>query len=119
MALAIAVGTLLIAGSLFSLLAALGILRFPDLYTRMHAASKAGTIGSGLLLLAAGLHALDIAILLRSLAGFGFFLLTAPIAAHLLAKTAHDAGYSMSSLSVVDQLPVPKQEPAAGKQEQS
>ena len=39
------------------LLAALGVLRFPDLYTRMHAASKAGTVGSSLLLIAAGLQA--------------------------------------------------------------
>ena len=65
MLVAIAVSVLLVVGSLFSLLAALGLLRFPDLYTRMHAASKAGTVGSGLLLLAAGLHALDIAILLE------------------------------------------------------
>src|SRR5690606_16047940 len=48
------VAFLLVAGSVFSLLAAVGLLRFPDLYTRMHAASKAGTIGSGLLLFAAG-----------------------------------------------------------------
>lgn len=106
---AIAVSVLLVLGSLFSLLAALGILRFPDLYTRMHAASKAGTIGSGLLLLAAGIHALDWAILLRALAGFAFFLLTAPIAAHLLAKAAHQAGYKLSNLSVTDQLPQSKQ----------
>ena len=110
MAIAVLTAALLIVGAIFSLLAAIGILRFPDLYTRMHAASKAGTIGSGLLLLAAGVHSLDAAILIRALAGFFFFVLTAPISAHLLAKAAHQAGYKLTKLSVVDQLPQ-KEEP--------
>jgi multicomponent Na+:H+ antiporter subunit G len=104
------VAVLLVVGAIFSLLAAIGIVRFPDLYTRMHAASKAGTIGSGLLLLAAGVHSLDPAILIRALAGFFFFVLTAPISAHLLAKAAHQAGYRLTKLSVIDQLPQ-KEEP--------
>jgi len=105
LAVAVIVAVLLVAGSLFSLLAALGVLRFPDLYTRMHAASKAGTVGSGLLLLAAGLHSQDAAIFLRASAGIGFLLLTAPISAHLLAKVAHQAGYKLTNRSVIDQLP--------------
>lgn len=106
---AICVSVLLVAGAIFSLLAAIGIVRFPDLYTRMHAASKAGTIGSGLLLLAAGLHAHELPILLRALAGFSFFVLTAPVSAHLLAKAAHQSGYKLTNLSVTDQLPSAKQ----------
>ncbi|WP_077962015.1 monovalent cation/H(+) antiporter subunit G [Ensifer adhaerens] len=109
-AVALLVAVLLVVGATFSLLAAIGIIRFPDLYTRMHAASKAGTIGSGLLLLAAGVHSLDAAILIRALAGFFFFVLTAPISAHLLAKAAHQAGYRLAKLSVIDQLPQ-KEEP--------
>lgn len=109
-AVALVVALIVVVGASFSLLAALGILRFPDLYTRMHAASKAGTIGSGLLLLAAGLHSLDGATLVRALAGFVFFILTAPISAHLLAKGAHQAGYRLTKLSVIDQLPQ-KEEP--------
>ncbi|OJF95903.1 monovalent cation/H(+) antiporter subunit G [Pararhizobium antarcticum] len=108
MAVAVIVIVLLVAGSLFSLLAALGLVRFPDVYTRMHSASKAGTIGSGLLLLAAGIHALDGAILLRAIAGFFFFLLTAPVAAHLLAKAAHQAGERLHPVSVIDQMPQDK-----------
>ncbi|MCZ4089922.1 MULTISPECIES: monovalent cation/H(+) antiporter subunit G [Sinorhizobium] len=104
-AVALVVALIVVVGAAFSLLAALGIVRFPDLYTRMHAASKAGTIGSGLLLLAAGLHSLDGAIFVRALAGFVFFILTAPISAHLLAKAAHQAGYRLTKLSVIDQLP--------------
>jgi multicomponent Na+:H+ antiporter subunit G len=104
------VAIIIVVGACFSLLAALGLLRFPDLYTRMHAASKAGTVGSGLLLVAAGLHSLEPAVFIRALAGFFFLVLTAPISAHLLAKAAHQAGYRMAKRSVIDQLPQ-KEEP--------
>jgi multicomponent Na+:H+ antiporter subunit G len=95
---------LLIVGSLFALAAAIGLVRLPDLYTRMHSASKAGTVGSGLLLLAAGLYSQDPSILARALAGFVFFLLTAPVAAHLLARVAHRSGYDLGALSVRDDI---------------
>ncbi len=95
---------LLVGGSAFALVASIGLLRLPDLFTRMHAASKAGTVGSGLLLLAAGLHAGDLAIFFRALAGFLFFILTAPISAHLLAKTAHQVGYRLHPSTIIDEL---------------
>ena len=67
-------------------------------------ASKAGTVGSGLLLLAVGLHAADIATFGRAVAGIVFFILTAPISAHLLARAAHKVGYKLSSASVRDDM---------------
>lgn len=102
--LAIAVAVMLVAGGVFTFLAALGVVRLPDVYTRMHAASKAGTVGSGLMLFAAGIHSLDLAIFLRALAGFVFFILTAPVAAHLVAKAAHGAGYRLARVTVVDEM---------------
>lgn len=104
LALALVVGAMLVAGGVFTFLAALGIVRLPDVYTRMHAASKAGTVGSGLMLFAAGIHAEDLAILTRALAGFVFFVLTAPVAAHLVAKAAHGAGYRLTRLTVIDDM---------------
>ncbi|MBB6483145.1 monovalent cation/H(+) antiporter subunit G [Rhizobium lusitanum] len=101
---AIIVAVILVGGALFALIAAIGIVRLPDLYSRMHAASKAGTVGSGLLLLAVGIHSQDLSILARALAGFVFFALTAPIAAHLLARAAHEAGYRLTEPSVRDEL---------------
>lgn len=101
---ALLVAGLMVAGALFSLVAAIGLNRLPDLYTRMHAASKAGTVGSGLLLLAVGLHAADIATFGRALAGIIFFILTAPVSAHLLARAAHKVGYKLSSASVRDDM---------------
>jgi multicomponent Na+:H+ antiporter subunit G len=103
------VAALLLSGALFSLIAAIGIVRLPDLYSRMHAASKAGTVGSGLLLLAVGIHSQDISVLARALAGFVFFVLTAPIAAHLLARAAHKAGHRLTPPSVRDELLVREQ----------
>ncbi len=87
-------GILLLIGALFSLLAAVGILRLPDLYTRMHAASKAGTMGSGLMLIAIAVIAFDGPVILRALVGVVFLLLTTPVSAHLLARAAYMVGYT-------------------------
>ncbi len=82
----------LLVGAMFSLLAALGVLRLGDLYMRLHAASKAGVVGAGLMLLAAGIVSGDGAIFLRALLGVVFLLLATPISAHLLARAALRAG---------------------------
>lgn len=94
----------ILVGAGFAFVAAVGLNRLPDVYTRMHAASKAGTVGSGLLLLAVGLHAGDLSIFARALAGFLFFVLTAPVSAHLLAMAAHKVGYPLSAQSVRDEM---------------
>ncbi|MGQ7793809.1 monovalent cation/H(+) antiporter subunit G [Faunimonas sp. B44] len=85
-------GLLIVIGAGFALVGAVGIVRFPDLYTRMHAASKAGTIGSGIILIALAVDAMQFGVATRALAGVVFLLLTAPVAAHLLARAAVSAG---------------------------
>ena len=97
-------GILIIVGSFFALTAALGLVRLPDVYSRMHAASKAGTMGSGLMMIALALVADDLATVTRAVAGVVFFLLTAPIAAHLLAKAAYSVGYKLWDKSVLDEM---------------
>jgi len=82
-------GVLLIIGAFFTLVAAVGVVRFPDVYTRMHAASKTGTVGSGVMLLAIAVHSGEFDVITRAVAGVVFFLLTAPLAAHLLARAAY------------------------------
>jgi multicomponent Na+:H+ antiporter subunit G len=86
--------TLMLIGSLLSALAALGILRFPDVYTRLHAASKAGPLGAGLILLAVGVASGDWAIAIRCVMGLLFLVLTSPVSAHLLARAALRTGIS-------------------------
>ncbi|SMC35431.1 multicomponent Na+:H+ antiporter subunit G [Fulvimarina manganoxydans] len=96
---------LVLIGSTFIALAALGVVRLPDVYTRMHSASKAGSVGSGLILLALALNSEALPETLRALAAIFFFLLTAPISAHLLAKASYTVGYSMWPGSVLDEMP--------------
>lgn len=100
----IVTGLIILLGSVFTLVAALGILRFPDLYSRSHAASKAGTLGSGLLLMALAIYSADLAIVARAFAAFLFLLLTAPIAAHLLARAAYYVGHKPWEGTSVDDL---------------
>ena len=109
------VAALLLVGTLFALVAALGLVRLPDLYTRMHAASKAGTLGSGVLLVALAIADGTGGTASRALAGVVFFLLTAPISAHLLAKAAYGVGYKLWSGSVLDEMaPSMETAPATG-----
>lgn len=98
------VGAMILVGSFFALAAAIGVLRLPDLFTRMHAASKAGPVGSGLMLLALALIAPDHATVTRAIAAVAFLLLTAPISAHLLAKAAYSVGYRLWRGSVLDEM---------------
>ena len=97
-------GLLCLAGGFFIVVAALGVVRLNDLYIRMHAASKAGTVGTGALLLALAVFSGDGGVMLRALAGVAFFLLTTPIAAHLLARSAYLAGYKPCPETVHDAL---------------
>ena len=98
------VGIMCLFGSFFVLVAAIGVLRLNDLYMRMHAASKAGTLGSGVLLLAIAVFVQDPSVVWRALAGVLFFLLTAPISAHLLARAAYNVGYQPCDLTTQDAL---------------
>lgn len=100
------VGLLMVVGALFTLFAAMGILRFPDLYSRMHAASKAGVFGSGLILIGLALFAQDYTIVTRAFLAILFLILTTPISAHLLAKASHAAGYPAWDGTVCDEMKV-------------
>lgn len=95
-------GVLLLVGALFCLLAALGLLRLPDLYTRMHASAKAGTVGAGAILLGLSIVCFDGSVLLRALAGISFLVLTNPVSAHLLARAAYLSGLRPCAGTVVD-----------------
>lgn len=100
----IIVGLMLVLGALFALVGSIGLLRLNDVYMRMHAASKAGTLGSGLALLALAVYAHELDVVTRALAGVVFFLLTAPISSHLLARAAYIAGYRPCAETKVDEL---------------
>lgn len=83
------------AGVFFIVVASIGIVRLPDLYTRVHAAGKAGTLGIVGVLLGVGVYygaSLNLAVVLRMVALIAFFFVTAPVAAHMLERAAFLAG---------------------------
>lgn len=94
----------MVIGAAFLLLAALGIVRMPDLFSRMQAATKASTMGIGCVMLAAAFHFGDIIMVARALAVIGFFFLTAPVTAHLIARASYFVGVPLWEHSVVDEL---------------
>ena len=95
---------LLVLSSLFSFVAALGMLRLPDTVIRMHAATKAGTLGAGLIFIAVAFFYADLGISLRALAAITFLLLTAPVAAHLIGRAAYYSGIRLWKKTWIDQL---------------
>ena len=111
----IVVGVLLVVGALFCLVAAIGLIRLQDVYLRMHAASKAGTLGSGLMLIALAVYAWEVDVASRALAGIIFFLLTAPISAHLLARASYIAGYKPCPQTKIDKFAESLNLPASGE----
>ncbi|RLV55004.1 monovalent cation/H(+) antiporter subunit G [Aeromicrobium phragmitis] len=81
-------GALLILGSSFALVAAIGIVRFPELLSRMHAATKPQTLGLLLILAGLGLQAEDLGDLTIIVVVALFQLLTAPVSAHMVGRAA-------------------------------
>lgn len=84
--------TLLLLGSLSMLLAAIGLLRFPDFFTRAHAGTKAASLGAGLILIAAVLPLSGEPIAVRVWLTIFFIFLTIPVAGHLLGRAAYLKG---------------------------
>jgi multicomponent Na+:H+ antiporter subunit G len=98
------VAVLAVVGGLFSLLGAVGILVMPDFYIRMHAASKAVTLGTACLLLAVGVGFGTADVLVRALLVTGFLIVTAPIAAHMIARAAYLADVPLEPGTIVNEL---------------
>jgi multicomponent Na+:H+ antiporter subunit G len=87
-ALEIAAGLSLLLGGAFALVAGVGVLRFPDVFTRLHASTKAGTLGVGLIVLALALVTEDARVASKAVGAVIFLLATAPIGAHLIGRAA-------------------------------
>lgn len=92
------------SGVAFCLLAAIGMVRMPDLYTRMQAASKAATLGAACIIVAAAIHFGSTAIATRALLMSIFLIATAPIAAHMIARVGYLIGVPLAEETVIDEL---------------
>jgi multicomponent Na+:H+ antiporter subunit G len=83
----IASWALILAGSFFTLVGAIGLVRMPDIFTRMHAASVTDTAGAGLLIFGMVLQAGFTLAALKLLMLLVLFLFTGPVVTHALAQT--------------------------------
>jgi monovalent cation/proton antiporter MnhG/PhaG subunit len=95
---------LLMIGAAFALLAGAGVVRMPDLFTRMQAATKASTLGIGSIVLAVAIHFGEMGITTRALTVIIFVFLTAPVAAHMIARAAYFVGVPLWERTIIDEL---------------
>lgn len=94
----------LIASGAFSVAAGIGLLRFPDVLSRLHAATKPQIFGLLLVIAAIALHERSLLTLLALLPVFVFQSLTAPIAAHMVGRAAYRTGQLDDESLVIDEL---------------
>jgi multicomponent Na+:H+ antiporter subunit G len=98
-------GGLLMAGATLALLAGVGVLRMPDVFTRMQASTKASTLGLGCLLAGAALRNPEFAFIVRAGSIAAFMLLTTAVAAHVIARAAARSGAPLWEGTQVDERP--------------
>jgi len=96
------VSVLIILGGFFAAVAGLGLLRLPDVLMRMHASTKAGTLGVGLIVLGVAIHFGESLIVTKALLIVIFLLLTAPVGAHLIGRAAYRTGVPLSADTLRD-----------------
>ncbi|GIE95352.1 monovalent cation/H(+) antiporter subunit G [Actinoplanes rishiriensis] len=105
----------MVAGAALSLAAGVALVRFPDLPSRMHAATKPQVLGLLLVLLGCGLRLRDTVDITTLVLVAVFQLSTAPVAAHMVGRAAYRAGQVRKELLLVDELDA--QAAAAGPQD--
>jgi multicomponent Na+:H+ antiporter subunit G len=94
----------LAVGLIFCLLAAVGIVRMPDIYTRMQASTKAGTLGIAFIIVAVAIHFGDAITALQAGLIIAFLFLTAPIASHLIARSVYFYGKRGWEAGALDEM---------------
>ena len=85
-------GALFIAGSTLALLAAVGVARMPDVFSRMQSSTKASTLGLGCLLAGLAIQQPELAVIIRAGSIGAFAMITAAVAAHVIARAAAVTG---------------------------
>lgn len=100
----VASAVFLLLGCFLALAAAVGIVRFPDLLTRVHASTKPQTLGLMFILTGIGLRMESVGATTMLFVIAAVQLVTAPIAAHMVSRTAVDFNPLRSDLLVADEL---------------
>lgn len=91
-------------GALAILFASIGILRMPDFYLRLSVSVKASTLGVGLLLACAAFIFPDVSVTTKAISIVFFLILTAPVAGHMISRTAYHTGIPTWKGTILDEL---------------
>ena len=95
-------GVLLLSGGIFCLIAGVGLVRLNDVFARMHAATKAGTLGLALVCAAVMVQAESWLEIVEALFVFLFMLASAPVGAHLIGRSAFRTHQPMDPATTAD-----------------
>lgn len=97
---------LILISSVISVISAFGMIRFPDVYTRIHAATKSTTLAVLLTLIGVFIYfwAGESFISVRIILGILFVFLTAPVAGHLIIRAAYRSKVKLAESSIEDEL---------------
>ncbi len=98
------ISIMLMAGSLFMLVAAIGVVKLPDVYMRMHAITKAASLGAILMLVAVFLRYPQWVVGIEALMVVMFVIFTSPIGAHMIARVSHRMKVPIGEGYVMDEL---------------
>lgn len=91
-------------GSLFILVAAIGLVRMPDFYLRLSVTVKAATMGAGFIIVAVALYFYQFAITSKAIAVIFFLFVTAPVSGHMICRSAYLSGSKLWKNSVIDDI---------------
>lgn len=97
---------LMLFGGVISVVSAFGIIRFPDVYSRLHAATKSSTLAVLITLSGAFLYFLfaDSVLSVRLILGIVFVFITSPVSGHLICRASYRSGVPMTKTTTVDEL---------------
>lgn len=97
---------LILLGSILSIISAIGIIRFPDIYSRAHAATKTTTVAVLITLIGVFIYFFfaEGFVSIRLILGILFVFLTAPVSGHLILRASYRAGVKMADSTIEDEL---------------
>jgi multicomponent Na+:H+ antiporter subunit G len=102
---------LILAGSALALLAGIGIVRLPDVFARMHAATKPATLGLALVCVGAAITDAQVSDIAKLVLVVALQFFTAPVGAHMVGRAAYHAGGLLDRRTVLDELATAERPP--------
>ncbi|WP_168212299.1 monovalent cation/H(+) antiporter subunit G [Bacillus sp. N1-1] len=111
----VVISIFMLIGTFFLFSGALGIFRLPDVYTRLHAASKSATLGVAGILIAAFLYFIfeEQMVSGKLILGIIFILMTAPVSGHMISRAAYQKGVPLWDKTTRDDLHKAQQKKAS------